>query len=449
MRTPRIFLCLVSIVLSAGIHSSFAQSEMRPGFLLSDTSRYAILIKGGHVIDPKNNINEVMDIAVNEGKIVSVGKRIDPKMAIQVVDAKGLYVMPGLIDIHEHVFYGTEPDHSYANGPEAIIPDGFTFRSGVTTIVDAGSSGWKSFSTFKRQTIDKSQTRILAFLNIVGEGMRGGVYEQDTMDMNVKMSALTARANRNIIIGFKVAHYNGHEWTPVDDAVEAGNMANLPVMIDFGGATPMLSIRELFMDHLRRGDIFTHCFGQLQQKGRDGGREAVVDVETNQIKPFVFEAQQRGIAFDIGYGEISFAFSQAIPAIKAGFLPNSISTDIHQDNVNAAMKDMLNVMSKLMAIGMPFDSVIKASTWSPAREIRHEELGHLSVGAIADIAILNLREGRFGFFDYTGTKVEGAKELECEMTIKDGKIVYDLNGIANPVLAPRPVRVNTLPVSGH
>ncbi|MDR3715064.1 MAG: amidohydrolase/deacetylase family metallohydrolase [Puia sp.] len=443
MRTIRIFLPLFIIFQGTGICLSFAQRTVKKGGVPpSDTSRYAILIKGGHVKDFKNHIDEVMDIAVNDGKVVSIAKHIDVAQAIQVVDAHGLYVMPGLIDIHEHVFYGMEPDHAYANGPEAIIPDGFTFRAGVTTIVDAGSSGWKSFATFKRQTIDKSQTRILAFLNIVGEGMRGGVYEQDTMDMNVKMAALTARSNRNIIVGFKVAHYNGHEWTPVDRAVQAGNMADVPVMIDFGGATPMLSIRELFMDHLRPGDIFTHCFGQLQQKGRDGGREAVVDIGTDQLKPFVPEAQKRGIVFDIGYGEISFALSQAIPAIKAGFLPNSISTDIHQDNVNAAMKDMLNVMSKLMAIGMPFDSVIKASTWNPAREIKREELGNLSVGAIADIAILNLHEGHFGFFDYTGTRVEGTRKLECEMTIKDGKIVYDLNGIANPVIAPRPSRAN-------
>src|SRR5438105_219381 len=181
------------------------------------------------------------------------------------------------------------------------------------------------------------------------------------------------------------------------------------------------------MKQLGARDIFTHCFGQLI------GREQIVDITTNKVKPFVWEAQKKGIVFDVGYGSISFAFSQAIPALKGGFYPNSISTDIHTHSMNNAMKDILNVMSKLMAIGMSADKVIEATTWNPAREIKHEELGHLSQGAIADIAIFSMRTGKFGFFDYTGYKVEGTQKLECEMTIKGGRIVYDLNGIANPV----------------
>ena len=199
-------------------------------------------------------------------------------------------------------------------------------------------------------------------------------------------------------------------------------------MVDFGGSNPPLSIEELFFKHLRPGDIFTHCFGQLKT------RESIVDTTTKKVKPFVIEAQKKGIVFDVGFGGISFSFSQAIPAIKNGFYPNSISTDLHIGSMNNAMKDELNVMSKLLAIGMDFKSVIRAATWNPAREIKREELGNLSVGSDADIAILNLREGKFGFFDYTGYKIEGDKKLECEMTIRGGKIVYDLNGIANPVV---------------
>ncbi|WP_018612170.1 amidohydrolase/deacetylase family metallohydrolase [Segetibacter koreensis] len=397
---------------------------------------YAIVIKDGHVIDPKNNIDGVMDIAVNEGKIVQVAKNIDPKQAIQVVNAKGLLVTPGLVDIHSHNFFGTEPDHQYENGNLALPPDGFTFRNGVTTVVDAGSSGWRTFPTFKAQTIDQSKTRVLAFLNIVGEGMRGG-YEQNSNDMDSKMSALVAKGNKDIIVGFKVAHYEGPEWTPVDKAVEAGKQAGgIPVMVDFGGSNPPLSIEELFMKHLRPGDIFTHCFGQL------GTREYIVDLQTNKVKPFVWEAQKRGIVFDVGYGGISFAFSQAIPAVKEGFYPNSISTDIHVGSMNNAMKDMLTTMSKFLAMGMDLKKVITASTWNPSREIKHEELGNLSVGSGADIAILNIREGKFGLFDYTGYKIEANKKLECEMTIRDGKIVYDLNGIANPIVPPKNAAAN-------
>jgi len=397
----------------------------------AQSQQYNILIKGGYVIDAKNKLHDSLDIAVKDGKIVRVEKNIDPKQAIQVVDARGLYVTPGLIDIHTHVFYGTDPGRAYNGGPEAIVPDGFTFRNGVTTVVDAGSSGWRDFPTFKRQVIDISRTRVLAFLNIVGSGMHGTPYEQDTKDMDGKLTGQMARQYHDYVVGVKVAHYVGPEWTPVDEAVIAGNLANIPVMVDFGGNNPPLSINELFFKHLRPGDIFTHCFGELKT------RESIVDPVTKTLKPFVLEAQKKGTVFDVGYGEISFAFSQAIPALKSGFVPNSLSTDIHMSNVNGAMKDMLNMMSKFMAMGMPLETVIQTATWNPAREIKHEELGNLSVGAVADIAVLGLRSGRFGFFDFTGYKIEGKQKLECEMTIRNGKIVYDLNGIANPILAPR------------
>lgn len=411
--------------------------------IISFCQQYSIVIKDGHVIDPKNNIDAIMDIAINDGKIVSVAKSIDGKQAAQVVNAKGFYVTPGIIDIHCHNFFGTEPDHYLSNGLTAVAPDGFTFRCGVTTVVDAGGAGWKSFPTFKKNIIDNSQTRVLSLLNIVGEGMRGGAYEQNTNDMDSKMTALVAKANPGVVVGIKVAHFEGPEWTPVDRAVEAGKMANIPVMIDFGGSNPPLSIEELFMKHLRPGDIFTHCFGHLKT------REAIVDETTKDLKPFVWEARKRGIVFDVGYGGISFVFEQAIPAIKKGFYPNSISTDLHGGSMNNAMKDQLNVMSKFLVMGMPLNEVIKASTWNSAQEIKREDLGHLSIGAEADITILNLREGKFGLFDYTGYKLEADKKFECEMTIKAGKIVYDLNGIANPIVAPKSNMAADQKKAGH
>ena len=390
---------------------------------------YSIVIKGGHVIDPKNNINAVMDVAISDGKIAKVAKDIDVKGATQVVNAKGLYVTPGLIDIHGHVFFGTEPDHYLSNGLVAVPPDGFTFRVGVTTIVDAGGAGWRSFPEFKKNIIDNSQTRVLSFLNIVGEGMRGGAYEQNENDMDSKMAALAAKRYKNYVVGFKVAHFEGPKWTPVDHAVEAGKMADVPVMVDFGGSNPPLSIEELFMKHLRPGDIFTHTYTLL-----DGNvRETVVDEATKKVKPFIWDAQKKGIVFDVGYGGASFNFTQAIPALKEGFFPRNISTDLNTGSMNASKKDQLAVMSKFLVMGMDLPAVIAASTWNPAQVIKHEELGHLSVGAIADVAVLNIREGNFGFYDKTGYKIEGKKKFECEVTIKDGKVVYDLNGITNPI----------------
>lgn len=410
----------LSIIL--GFHTLLAQN-------------YDIIIKNGYLIDPKNGLNGTMDLAIKDGKVAQVAKEIASNSAKQVVDAKGMYITPGLIDIHAHVFFGTEPDHYLSNGLVAVPPDGFTFRVGVTTVVDAGGAGWKSFPTFKKNIIDNSQTRVLSFLNIVGEGMRGGAYEQDLKDMDAKMTALVAKQNKDIVVGVKVAHYMGPEWHPVDEAVKAGTMANIPVMIDFGGNNPPLSIEELFFKHLRPGDIFTHALSILRpgEIGATIMREYVVDETNNKLKPFVWEAQKRGIIFDIGYGGASFNFSQAIPALNSGFYPNTISTDLHTGSMNASMKNMLDVMSKFMLMGMNLPEVIKASTWKPAQVIKREDLGHLSVGAIADLAILNIREGNFGFYDKTGYKVPGNKKFECEMTIKGGKIVYDLNGIANPI----------------
>jgi dihydroorotase len=402
-------------------------------FYNSTAQQYAIVIKGGHLIDPKNNIDEIMDIAISNGKVAKVDKNIDGKLAKQVVNAHGMYVTPGIIDMHAHVFAGTEPDHYLSDGTAALPPDGFTFRVGVTTVVDCGGAGWKSFARFKKNIIDNSSTRVLSFLNIVGEGMRGGAYEQDTMDMDAKMSASIARSNRQYIVGFKVAHYEAAQWTPVDRAVDAGKRANIPVIVDFGGddTHPPLSIEELFFKHLRPGDIYTHTFTELPR------RDPIVDFKTRILKPFVPDAQKKGIIFDVGYGGGSFDYRQALPAIKAGFFPNTMSTDLHTGSMNAAMKDMLHVMSTFVAMGMSIPEVIKASTWAPARAIKREELGQLSVGAIADIAILNMRQGDFGFWDRVGYNLKAKQKFECEMTIRDGVIVYDLNGIADPVMVVR------------
>ncbi|MCF2487919.1 amidohydrolase/deacetylase family metallohydrolase [Dyadobacter sp. CY347] len=390
---------------------------------------YSILIKGGTVIDPKNNLNQIMDVGIFEGKIRKVAKDIDPKEARQVVDAKGMYVTPGLIDIHGHVFFGTEPNHYLSNGLVALPPDGFTFRVGVTTIVDAGGAGWDSFSEFKKNVIFNSKTRVLSFLNIVGEGMRGGNWEQDTSDMNPDLAAGVAIKNRNDVVGFKVAHFMGNDWKPVDNAVKAGKLANMPVMIDFGGSTPPLPLEDLFLKHLRPGDIFTHAYTLLE----GNVRETIVDEKAQKVRPFVLEARKRGIIFDVGYGGASFNYSQAIPAIKQGFYPNTISTDLHTGSMNGSMKDMLSIMSKFYVMGMDLPMVIKASTWEPAQVIHRENLGHISENAIADVAIFSMRKGNFGFYDKTGFKMEGKEKLECEMTIMGGKIVYDLNGIAKPI----------------
>jgi dihydroorotase len=386
-----------------------------------------ILLKGGHVIDPKNKIDTQMDIAITGGKIFQVAMNIPANNAKKVIDVKGFFVTPGLIDMHVHVFNGTEQDAYIANGFTSVLPDGFTFRAGVTTVVDAGSSGWRNFRLLKKQTIDRSQTRVLALLNIVGTGMTGRFEEQDVTDMNpVQTAYMIKRLFPDIIVGIKAAHYWG-DFTQVDRAVEAGNLANVPVMVDFGEHDPPLSIEDLFMKHLRPGDIFTHTFSY-----GPANRETVVD-ENGKVKPFIYEAQRRGIIFDVGHGGGAFSWRQAIPSMKQGFKPNVISTDLHAESMNSGMKDLSNVMSKFLNLGMSVQDVILRTTWNPANTIKRPDLGNLSVGAEADIAVFNIRKGDFGFIDIRKTKIKGTQKLETELTIRAGKIVWDLNGISVPM----------------
>ncbi|HLT81474.1 MAG TPA: amidohydrolase/deacetylase family metallohydrolase [Cyclobacteriaceae bacterium] len=380
-----------------------------------------ILIKNGHVIDAKNGRDGVMDVAIRDEKIVLVAPSID-QPATQVIDASGMYVVPGLIDIHGHHFFGTEPDRYLSNGFSALPPDGFTLRSGVTTVVDVGGAGWRNFATFKAQTIDQSTTRVLSFLNIVGGGMSGGQREQNIEDMDAAMTAKVAKENKEYVVGIKLAHFEGNTWVPTERAVEAGRLANIPVMVDFGGSDPPLSLETLFMDKLRPGDIFTHCYAHVK------GRMPLVN--NGKLEPFVLKAQQRGIIFDVGHGGGSFAYEQAVPAIQQGFKPNTISTDLHTSSMNKGMKDMLNIMSKLLNIGLSLNEVITCATWTPAQVIQREELGNLDVGAPADVVVLSLDRGDFGFVDVRGFRIPGDRKLTCQLTVANGEVEWDLNGLA-------------------
>lgn len=403
--------------------------------IFTQAQQYDLLVKGGHVIDPRNQINTVMDVAVAEGKVAQVAASIAASQARVVVEASGLYVTPGLIDIHAHVYYGTDPNAYLGNGMSSVPPDGFTLRSGVTTAVDAGGSGWRTFEHFKEQVINRSRTRVLALINIVGYGMRGGPVEQDLSDMDAKLTAMRIIENRGVIVGIKTAHYAGPEWAPVDRAVEAGTLADVPVMVDFGYFVPERPFQDLVLKHLRPGDIYTHMYL---------GRVPMIDKQ-GKVEPYLFEARKRGVIFDVGHGSGSFLFRQAVPAVKQGFTPDSISTDLHTSSMIGAMKDQINVMSKFLNLGMSVEDVILRSTWNPAKEIKRPDLGHLTVGAVADIAVLRLHKGTFGFVDVEGGKMMGTQKLECELTIREGRVVWDLNGVSRPPWEKMPIRENPMP----
>ena len=385
---------------------------------------YDLVIKNGHIIDKKNNIDFIGDIGISNGIIKYVGEELPINSSRKIINAESLIVVPGLIDIHSHNFHGTIPNRYLSNSFSALPPDGFSFRSGITTIVDVGGAGWKNFEVFKEQVIEKSKTRVLAFLNIIGLGMQGGEIEQNIDDMDAMLTAEMANKYPEHIVGIKLAHFNGYNWIPVDKVTKAGELSDRPVMIDFGGSNPLMPLDSLLLHKLRPGDIFTHTYANVR------GRMSIVD-GNNKLHDFVKEAQNKGIIFDVGHGGGSFAFSQAIPAINQGLKPNTISTDLHTGSMNGGMKDLLNVMSKFLNMGLNLNEVITSVTWDAAKSIKKENLGNLSVGSIADITILNLREGDFGFIDTKNKKMNGTKKLECELTIKDGKIVYDLNGLAS------------------
>jgi len=390
-----------------------------PLICLTAYAQYDLVLQGGHVIDPKNGVDRQMDVAITNGKIAAVAPAIDASQSKKTIDVHGLYVTPGLVDIHVHLFYATNLPASWA-GDESVQPDAFSFRTGVTTMADAGSAGWRTFEMFRHFVIDRAKTRVFAFINISGLGMMTDSAEQEKSEFQPEEVAKVARKNRDVVVGVKSAHYQKPDWASVDRAVEAGKLAGIPVMVDFGWFLPERPYWQLVTEHLRPGDLSTHCF-----------RAPVPWVdEQGKLYDYLRQARKRGVKFDVGHGGGSFVFRNAVPAIAQGFYPDSISTDLHGGSMNAGMQDMPTTMSKFLAMGEPLVEVIRESTINPATEIQHPELGHLTAGAPADVAVWELRTGDFGFADASGGKLTGKERLICQLTLRDGKIAWDRNSRA-------------------
>ena len=405
----RFAVVILAWILAAGLPGTHSDGE----------AQYDLLLKGGLVIDPKNNIKALMDVAIAGGKIALVAPQIPDSQAKKTVNVAGYLVTPGLLDIHAHY---------YPVSSIGVMPDS-ALQSGVTTAVDAGSSGPANFEHFYQTNIKRARTRVLAFLNIVSTGMAVPANEQDPEQMDVERAVEMIRRYPGVIIGVKTAHYWTKEpfdaqhppWVAVDQARTAAEKTGRPMMVDFYGREGR-SYRDLLLEHMRPGDIHTHVLGR--------GFDPVVDYDTGKVYDYMFEAQKRGILFDLGHGAGSFWFRTAVPALKNGFLPDSISTDVHTGSVNGPAIDMVGVMSKTLNLGLPLEDVIRRSTLNPAREIRRPEFGHLSVGAGADIAVLELRKGSFGFWDCGRGKIIGTQKLEAMMTLRDGNIVWDREGLS-------------------
>ncbi|MGH9721254.1 MAG: amidohydrolase/deacetylase family metallohydrolase [Bryobacteraceae bacterium] len=372
---------------------------------------YDLLLKGGHVIDPASGRDGVFDVAVAGRKIARVARNLRAAHARATVNVSGYYVTPGLIDMHTH--FDTQ------GAPLSLQPDYQSLSNGVTTAVDAGSSGWKHFEAFRKEVIDRAQVRLLAFLNIVGAGMNGPQVEDDTREMDVEAAVKMARKHADVVVGIKTAHFQPATWDAVDRAIAAADKSGAIAMIDFH-PKPGREYPELVLKHMRPGDIHTHVYGRLTPQLDAGGK----------VAPHMLEARKRGVLFDVGHGSGSFWFRIAAPAIQQGFLPDTISTDMHRESVLLPRANMMTTMSKLLNLGMTLQQVVAAATVNPAKAIRRPALGTLSEGIEADIAVIEMERGRFSFLDSGRGKLVGDRRLRCALTVRAGRVVWDSDGLS-------------------
>jgi len=385
-----------------------------------------LLLSGGRVIDPADGIDAIADVALSGGRIVDVGPRLRLD-ATKRVELDGFVVTPGIIDIHTHVYtFDPAPDSCV----QCMHADAHLLSCGVTTTVDAGTAGWRDFADFKERCIDRSVVRILAFLNIAARGMLHAESEQSERELDPRLAAAVAGSYPDLVVGIKTAHYwtskpwdaEHRPWTSVDRALEAAELCGKPVMVDFWPRPPERPYPELILEKLRPGDIHTHVFAQ----------QFPIVAPDGKLHQHLFRARERGVRFDLGHGAASFWFRNAVPALEQGFPPDTISTDFHMGNVNGPVVSMLHTMSKYLAIGMPLRDVVERSTLAPARLVGHPELGTLSRGAEADVAVFRVLAGRFGYADCGRARLEGAQKLESALTVRAGRVAYDPSGLTMP-----------------
>ncbi len=378
--------------------------------------QYDLLIQGGRVIDPANQIDAVLDVAVKDGKIARIAEGIAADQATKTIDASGAIVTPGLIDLHAHVY-------GYSG---SIFPDDTALFAGTTTVVDCGGAGWRTFEELKETVIDTARTRVLSFINIVGHGMLGNAYESDVSDMNPEKTAAKMAEYPDLIVGIKTAHFSGKGWKAIDAAIRAGELSSKPVIIDDKIFTDTgRRSKEKLLQKMRPGDLHTHVFNDRQVE--------IVSRFTGKVQPYVWEARKRGVLFDLGHGGGSFMWPVATKAAADGFYPDTISTDLHTSSIMGPKSDMANCITKMMALGMTLPEAIKRSTVAPAKAIsKYPELGTLGEGKEADIALFRVEEGVFALMDAWKKKRLVTKQLTPILTVRAGKVVVDLEGLGYP-----------------
>lgn len=411
--------------LLAGVGASFALAggaresgsrPMRSGATQEDApgKRYDLLIRGGRVVDPSQDIDAVRDVAISAGKIAKVESNIPSSQAREVIDAGGKIVTPGLIDIHTHVF-------PYV-GPYGIEPDPYCLRRGVTTVVDAGTSGALTIPAFRKFIIERAATRIRPLLHVVAIGLVAGgtpnMGELEDLRYCVpKLAVEAAQKHRDLVVGFKIRFsedYTGpNDYEGMKRARETADEAQLPLMIHIGGSySPLPKLLAL----MKKGDVVTHSF--------NGHPHGIID-SSGKLLPEVIEARKRGVIFDVGHGAGSFSFDVMERCLKQDFLPDTISSDLYSANINGPVFDLVTTLSKFLLLGLSLRQVVERATVNSARVFNFgAEIGTLRPGSEADVSVLDVREGNFAFVDSSRKTRTGRQKIEPVVTIRGGKAYH-------------------------
>ncbi len=372
---------------------------------------YDLILRGGRVIDPSQRLDAVTDVAFQGGKVAKLGANLEAGPGTDVRDVAGSIVSPGLIDLHTHVYWG--------GTSLGIDAEEFCRTSGVTTSVDTGSAGPGNFAGFRKHVIEPSQVRILAYLHVSHAGIFGfsdRVMVGESCDlrlMNPIDAVAVAEANRDVIVGIKVRvglHASGTSGAvPLQIALEVAEAAGMPLMCHIDHPPPSY---EEVLDMLRPGDVLTHAFRPFPNSPA---------TQQGTVKREVLEARKRGVKFDIGHGKGSFAFKTARAMLANGFLPDTISSDVHQLCINGPAYDQVTTMSKFLCLGVPLGDVIAASTVNAAMALKRPELGSLKPGSVGDATILSVREGRFDYLDVVGEHLEGDRKINSDGVVVAGR----------------------------
>jgi dihydroorotase len=401
-REMKILILVFSLLLASGVRG---QEPASPEI-------YDILLKNGRVLDPAGKHDGRFDIAITRNKIVRIAPDLPSRSARNTIELSGCLVTAGFIDINAHVD---------ARGAwRSVNADHHALRSGVTTVVDSGSTGWKTFESFKRTVIDRARTRVLAFLNIAAGGISSDGRAGPVEDLDVEQAAGMAQKYPDLIVGIRTPFEDASDWRPLERAVEAAGRGGRVVLADFRAA-PSGNYDGL-LEKLRSGDIVTAIYGL---------RTPLLEPQKKVRAPFR-QARERGILFDLGHGSDGFWFRIAAPAIKEQVLPDTISSAIDKESALLARADMFVTLSKLLNLGMTLEQLVERVTVRAARAIRRPELGTLEPGGIADIAVFEIERGRFGFVDAGHARLVGDRNLRVILTVRGGQVVWDPDARSRP-----------------